>query len=146
MKAALLDKLRTLRSFTTLIVLFVGGGSIYILPYLSSYFYIPMKDAMHLSNMQIGLMGSAMGFTSMVFYWPEAGWRIASRHESLISMVAYTPDVFVPALAGHLLDRYAAGGAGYRYFFLILAVFSIAGIGLTLLFRHRISVRDRAHI
>ena len=90
MKAALLDKLRTLRSFTTLIVLFVGGGSIYILPYLSSYFYIPMKDAMHLSNMQIGLMGSAMGFTSMVF--------------------------------------------------------SIAGIGLTLLFRHRISVRDRAHI
>jgi len=64
----------------------------------------------------------------------------------LISMVAYTPDVFIPALAGHLLDRYAAGGAGYRYFFLILAVFSIAGIGLTLLFRHRISVRDRAHI
>ena len=55
----------------------------------------------------------------------------------LISMVAYTPDVFVPALAGHLLDHYAAGGAGYRYFFLILAVFSIAGIGLTLLFRRR---------
>ena len=73
MKAALQDKLRTLRSFTTLIILFVGGGSIYILPYLSSYFYIPMKDAMHLSNMQIGLMGSAMGFTSMVLYWP-GGW------------------------------------------------------------------------
>jgi len=423
MKAALLDKLRTLRSFTTLIVLFVGGGSIYILPYLSSYFYIPMKDAMHLSNMQIGLMGSAMGFTSMVFYWP-GGWMadrfsprkliafsmiangllgfwlatipsfkvllaiqllmgafltltywsalikmvrqlgrsdqqgtyfgileggrnltgvavvaaglyvfdslgsnenalrwsiilfsalllaigvlswvclpdtaatgasaadergkvplleaigrvmripavwlamlivfcayvtsvgityltpyatdvykqsavfggmlytmmmwtgifaspvaglLADRWTTsrtimwlllglvlcwllfvivpggphlfvllllnsivigfviyalrgiyyalleegdipvaltgmatgLISMVAYTPDVFIPALAGHLLDRYAAGGAGYRYFFLILAVFSIAGIGLTLLFRHRISVRDRAHI
>ena len=47
----------------------------------------------------------------------------------LISMVAYTPDVFVPALAGHLLDRYAAGGVGYRYFFLILAAFSPLGWG-----------------
>ena len=90
MKAALLDKLRTLRSFTTLIVLFVGGGSIYILPYLSSYFYIPMKDAMHLSNMQIGLMGSAMGFTSMVFYWP-GGWmadRFSPRKLIAFSMIA----------------------------------------------------------
>ena len=59
----------------------------------------------------------------------------------LISMVAYTPDVFIPALAGHLLDRYAAGGVGYRYFFLILAAFSTAGVGLTLFFRHRISAK-----
>jgi predicted MFS family arabinose efflux permease len=59
----------------------------------------------------------------------------------LISLVAYTPDVFVPALAGHLLDRYVAGGLGYRYFFLTLAVFSIAGVGLTLLFRYRIGAR-----
>ena len=90
MKATLLDKLRTLRSFTTLIVLFVGGGSIYILPYLSSYFYIPMKDAMHLTNMQIGLMGSAMGFTSMVFYWP-GGWmadRFSPRKLIAFSMIA----------------------------------------------------------
>jgi predicted MFS family arabinose efflux permease len=73
MKAALQDKLRILRSYTTLIVLFMGGGCIYILPYLSTYLYIPMKDAMHLDNTQIGLMGSAMGFTSMIFYWP-GGW------------------------------------------------------------------------
>ena len=89
MKAALLDKLRTLRSFTTLIVLFVGGGSIYILPYLSSYFYIPMKDVMHLSNMQIGLLGSAMGFTSMIFYWP-GGWmadRFSPRKLIAFSMI-----------------------------------------------------------
>jgi len=51
MQAVLPDTLRTLRSFSTLIVLFVGGGAIYILPYLSSYFYTPMKEAMHLTNM-----------------------------------------------------------------------------------------------
>jgi MFS family permease len=53
----------------------------------------------------------------------------------LISLVAYTPDVFMPALAGHLLDRYAAGGVGYRYFFLIMALFAVSGVGFTLLFR-----------
>jgi MFS family permease len=90
MTTALHDTLRTLRSFKTLIILFVGGGSIYILPYLSSYFYIPMKDAMHLSNMQIGLMGSALGFASMVFYWP-GGWiadRISPRKLIAFSMIA----------------------------------------------------------
>src|SRR5262245_37113365 len=59
----------------------------------------------------------------------------------LISLVAYTPDVFVPALAGHLLDRYAVDNVGYRYFFLILAIFSVAGVGLTALFRNRLSVK-----
>jgi sugar phosphate permease len=57
----------------------------------------------------------------------------------LISLIAFTPDVFIPALAGHLLDRYEEGGVGYRYFFLILAVFSIVGVGLTLVFRRRVS-------
>jgi sugar phosphate permease len=60
-----------------LIVLFMGGGSIYILPYLSSYFYIPMKEAMQLDNTQLGLMTSAMGAAAMIFYWP-GGW-IADR-------------------------------------------------------------------
>jgi hypothetical protein len=63
---AIQDKLRYLRSFTTLMVLFVGTGSIYMLPYLSASFYIPMKEAMHIDNTQIGLMVSAMGFSSMV--------------------------------------------------------------------------------
>jgi MFS family permease len=90
MKAALQNKLRFARSFITLSVLFVGGGSIYILPYLSSYFYIPMKDAMHLSNVQLGLMGSAMGFTSIIFYWP-GGWmadRFSPRKLITFSMIA----------------------------------------------------------
>jgi MFS family permease len=90
MKASWQHMFRAIRSSTTLVILFVGGGSIYILPYLSSYFYIPMKDAMHLSNLQIGLMGSAMGFTSMIFYWP-GGWmadRFSPRKLITFSMIA----------------------------------------------------------
>jgi sugar phosphate permease len=61
------------KNWVSLIVLFMGGGSIYILPYLNAYFYIPMKEAMHLNNTQLGLMTSAMGLTAMIFYWP-GGW------------------------------------------------------------------------
>jgi Na+/glutamate symporter len=60
---SLQEKLWNLRSLTNLVILFVGCGSIFMLPYLSRYLYIPMKNAMHLDNMQIGLMGSAMGLT-----------------------------------------------------------------------------------
>jgi sugar phosphate permease len=59
----------------------------------------------------------------------------------LISVVAYTPDVFMPALAGHLLDRYTAGGVGYRYFLLILALFAVSGVGFTLMFRYCVGVK-----
>src|ERR1035438_8206732 len=45
-------------------------------------------------------------------------------------------DIFMPALGGHLLDRFAPGGVGYRYFFLLLALFSVAGIGFTLVYRY----------
>jgi sugar phosphate permease len=85
------NKLRILRSFTTLSILFVGCGCIFILPYLSTYLYIPMKDAMHLDNTQIGLMGSAMGFTAMIFYWP-GGWvadRVSPRKLIAFSLIAH---------------------------------------------------------
>ena len=55
----------------------LGAEASYILPYLSSYFYIPMKEAMQLDNTQLGLMTSAMGAAAMIFYWP-GGW-IADR-------------------------------------------------------------------
>ena len=120
MKTALQDKLRVLRSSTSLIVLFMGGGCIYILPYLSSYFYIPMKDAMHLDNMQIGLMGSALGLTSMIFYWP-GGWvadRVSPRKLIAFSMVAN-------GLLGFCL-------ATIPSFKLLLAIQLLMGVFLTL--------------
>jgi sugar phosphate permease len=98
----------------------MGGGGIYILPYLSSYFYIPMKDAMHLSNTQIGLMGSAMGFTSMIFYWP-GGWladRISPRKLIAFSMI-------VNGLLGFWL-------ATMPSFKVLLAIQLLMGVFLTL--------------
>lgn len=83
-------RLRDHRSITTLILLFTGCGCIYILPYLSAFLYIPMKDAMHLDNTQISLMGSAMGVTAMICYWP-GGWiadRFSVRKLIVFSLIA----------------------------------------------------------
>jgi MFS family permease len=111
---------RVLRSYTTLIVLFMGGGCIYILPYLSSYLYIPMKDAMHLDNLQIGLIGSAMGFTSMVFYWP-GGW-MADRF-SPRKLIAFS--LVINGLLGFWL-------ATIPSFKLLLVIYFLMGMFLTL--------------
>ena len=62
----------------------------------------------------------------------------------LISLVAFTPDIFIPAIAGYLLDAYPADGLGYQIFFGILGAFSVAGVGFTVLFRYVVSQQTAA--
>jgi MFS family permease len=50
----------------------------------------------------------------------------------LISMIGFTPDVFMPLLGGALLDRYP-GPLGYQLYFGIIAALSIIGLLATLL-------------
>ena len=45
----------------------------------------------------------------------------------LISLIGYTPDIFVGPIAGRLLDNYP-GVTGYQYFCLLLAVVSAVGL------------------
>lgn len=45
----------------------------------------------------------------------------------VISVIAYTPDIFLPVAGGHLIDNYP-GPLGYRYFF--LSISGICAIGL----------------
>lgn len=45
----------------------------------------------------------------------------------LVSVIGFTPDVFMPMVGGVLLDRYP-GGLGYRYLFLIIAGLCVCGM------------------
>jgi nitrate/nitrite transporter NarK len=56
----------------------------------------------------------------------------------IISVVGYTPDIFMPLLGGVLLDRYP-GPEGYRLFFLTVAGICTVGLVATLLLYRRIS-------
>ena len=56
----------------------------------------------------------------------------------IISVVGYTPDIFMPLLGGVLLDRFP-GPDGYRYFFLTVAGICLVGLGATLLLYRRVA-------
>lgn len=59
----------------------------------------------------------------------------------VISIVGFTPDIFMPLLGGILLDRYP-GAEGYRLFFLTVAGICLMGLVATILL-HRVSTRKR---
>jgi len=50
----------------------------------------------------------------------------------IVSVVGFTPDIFMPYLGGMLLDQYP-GAEGYRYFFLTVAAICTVGLIATLL-------------
>lgn len=52
----------------------------------------------------------------------------------IMSVVGFTPDVFMSPLMGYLLDFYP-GAPGHRYVFLVLAIFAIIGLVVSLIFK-----------
>ena len=58
----------------------------------------------------------------------------------IISVIGYTPDIFMPLLGGVLLDRFP-GAEGYRFFFLTVAGICSVGLGATLLMYRRIAAK-----
>lgn len=52
----------------------------------------------------------------------------------IVSVVGFTPDVFMSPWMGHLLDKYP-GVAGHQYVFLLLALFAFIGFVTSLIFR-----------
>lgn len=51
----------------------------------------------------------------------------------VVSVIGYTPDIFVSLLGGILLDR-SPGVAGHQHFFLMMAAFTLVGLLVTMVF------------
>jgi len=78
------------KRWLTLFILCLGGGVIYQLPYLRYAYYVPLKDALHLSNYQLGVLMSTYGIVAMICYFP-GGWladRLSVRKMLTFSFVA----------------------------------------------------------
>lgn len=73
-----------------LVVLFVGGGLIYVLPWsLRAQFYEPLRQALGFTNTEFGLLTTAYGVAAMLSYFP-GGWladRFSARKLLTISFV-----------------------------------------------------------
>jgi len=79
-----------LRRWLVMAVLSVSGGMIFLAPFLREVYYIPMQEAMNLSNTQMGMLMGVFGTVSMLTYFP-GGWvadRVSSRKLITLGMLA----------------------------------------------------------
>ena len=59
-----------------LVLISVMVGIIYFIPYLRFFFYDQMLDGFHLTNLQLGTLGSIYGLVALFCYplfWPWQG-------------------------------------------------------------------------
>ena len=60
----------------------------------------------------------------------------------VMSVVGYTPDVFMSPLMGYLLDEYP-GELGHQYVFLVLSSFAFLGLIVSVLFYSVVKKKNR---
>ncbi len=100
----------------------LSGGIIYLLPYLREVYYLPLLEALNLTNTQLGVMMSVFGVTAMLSYFP-GGWiadRVSPRKLITLSMMA-------TGLAGFYFSTFPS----YRICIMIHAFW---GVSVTLTF------------
>lgn len=68
---------RNVKKWVTLFCLAFSGGIIYQLPYLREQFYIPLQNALHINNTQIGNLMTVYGIANLFLYLP--GGILADR-------------------------------------------------------------------
>lgn len=81
----------------------------------------------------VGLYG-VRGVYFALFQEARVPLVITGSAVGLVSVLGYTPDVFMGPLMGYLLDR-SPGALGHQHVFGLLAVFAAAGLLATLLFQ-----------
>ncbi len=73
----------------------------------------------------------------------EVPLAVTGTAAGIVSMVGFTPDVFLPLAGGVLLDRFP-GAPGYRFLFLVIAGLCIIGLTAATVILRRYASR-RAH-
>lgn len=117
------DKMGIAKSVSFLFVVLIGSFTIFAV--------LPGKPTLlpiMLVNVTIASL-AVFAMRGIYFALLEEGGvplAVTGTAAGIISMVGYTPDIFMPLLGGMLLDTFP-GPEGYRYFFLTTA--AICGVG-----------------
>ncbi|SIR87355.1 Sugar phosphate permease [Peribacillus simplex] len=103
------------KNIPTLVILIIAGEMIYTLPYFRNYYYDVFLNAFHLTNTQMGTLGSAYGVCCLISY--IFGGYVADRWRTkhLLSISLFTTGILGFALLLYppypvLLLIYAAWG------------------------------------
>ena len=78
-----------------------------------------MQDAFGFSKTQLGILSSTFGFVSLL--------AVTGTATGVISVIGYTPDIFMPTLGGMILDA-NPGAGGYQNLFLFVTALSFLGL------------------
>ena len=115
--------------------IFMGFGGIMI--YQDVFTHITWLVLIIMSSTLIGVYGIRSIYFALM---QESAVPLAATGTAvgIMSVVGFTPDVFMSPLMGYLLDTYP-GVLGHRYVFLVLAIFAVVGLAISLLFRRALS-------
>ncbi len=112
----------TARHWVIMGVLSFSGGIVFMLPFLQEVYYIPIAQALDLSNTQVGSLMSVFGTTSMLSYFP-GGWladRVSPRKLITVSLLS-------TGVAGFYFSTFPS-------YEISLAIHAIWGVSITFLF------------
>jgi hypothetical protein len=87
-----------------------------------------------IATTSVGIYG-LRGIYYALFQEAKVPLVITGSAAGLVSVVGYTPDIFMGPLMGWVLDR-SPGAAGHQHLFTILAGFSVLGFVFTMLFQN----------
>ena len=111
-------------------VLLIAGSAVLASNALTSTMYVPYILTIICASLGIFAL---RGLYFAIMEEGKVPLAYTGSAVGLVSVVGYTPDVFMGPLMGHLLDS-APGATGHRHVFLLVMAFSVAGLIASLLF------------
>lgn len=112
----------TFRRWLVMTCLCLSGGIIYLLPYLREVYYIPLQEALHLSNTQLGILMGVFGALAMISYFP-GGWLA----DQVSPRILITVSMLLTGIAGFYF-------ATFPSYLVCIAIHAFWGISVTLTF------------
>jgi MFS family permease len=118
------DRAGISRAVSLCFLILIGGFAVFILTPGS-----PRLVAILIANTAITSL-AIFALRGIYFALLEEGGvplAVTGTATGIVSVVGFTPDVFMPMVGGVLLDRYP-GAPGYRLLFLFIAVLCLGGL------------------
>jgi MFS family permease len=105
-----------------MVALCLSASAIFFIPFISEIYYVPMQNAFHFNNTQMGMLMSIFGATSMLAYFP-GGWLADKFSPRRLMSVALL----------------ICGGAGFYFaalpsYFICLVIYGLWGACISLVF------------
>ena len=111
-------------------VLLVAGSSVLASNLLSASMYIPYILTIVCASLGIFAL---RGLYYAIMEEGQVPLAYTGSAVGLVSVIGYTPDIFMGPLMGHLLDS-SPGAVGHRHVFLVVMAFSVVGLMTSVVF------------